>query len=76
MTTQPSGPLLAGFTEALPFSLDAFQKGILTSLDLRDSQDKLTQARDSYTSLLIDYKVAEQQFVKVMGGTLGEAPAK
>lgn len=62
--------------ESYEFSLDAFQKGILSSLDLRDSQDKLTQARDSYTSLLIDYKVAGKQFVKVMGGTLGEAPAK
>ncbi|MBI3892327.1 MAG: TolC family protein [Candidatus Wallbacteria bacterium] len=58
--------------ESYDFSLDAFQKGILSSLDLRDSQDKLTQAREVYTSLLIDYKVAGHQYVKVLGGTLGE----
>jgi outer membrane protein TolC len=56
--------------ESYDFSLEAFQKGMISSLDLRDSQDKLTQARDSLTSLLIDYRIARYQYVKVLGGTL------
>ena len=56
--------------ESYDFSLEAFQKGMISSLDLRDSQDKLTQARDNLTSLLIDYRIAKYQYVKVLGGTL------
>ena len=33
MTTPPSGPLLAGFTEALPFSLDPFQRTACEALE-------------------------------------------
>lgn len=61
---------LANAQESYEYSRLAFERGMINNIDLRDAQDKLTQARISYVSILIDYITATYRYVKTLGGTL------
>lgn len=61
---------LANAQESYEYSRLAFERGMINNIDLRDAQDKLTQARISYVTILIDYITATYRYVKIFGGTL------
>ncbi|MBI4863292.1 MAG: TolC family protein [Candidatus Riflebacteria bacterium] len=61
---------VANATESYEASQVSFQRGIISSIDLRTSQANLTNARDNYVSLLIDYQLAIYQYRRAYGGEL------
>ncbi len=56
--------------ENYEFSKLSFQKGMISNIDLRDAQDKLTSAKRSVVSLIISHKVAVHKFYYAMGKDL------
>jgi outer membrane protein len=56
--------------ENYEFSTISFQKGLISNIDLRDAQDKLTSAKRSVVSLIISHKIACRRFYFVMGKDL------
>ncbi len=56
--------------ENYEFSTISFQKGLISNIDLRDAQDKLTSAKRSVVSLIISHKIACRKFYFVMGKDL------
>ncbi len=56
--------------ENYEFSKLSFQKGMISNIDLRDAQDKLTAAKRTVISLIVQYKVARSRFYYVMGKDL------
>ncbi|HNY12983.1 MAG TPA: TolC family protein [Candidatus Wallbacteria bacterium] len=56
--------------ENYEFSKLSFQKGMISNIDLRDAQDKLTDAKRTVISLIVQYKVARSRFYYVMGKDL------
>lgn len=61
---------LANATEAYDASQISFARGLISNIDLRTAQANLTRARDSYLSLLIDYRVATFTYRRLFGGEL------
>ena len=61
---------LANATEAYEASQISFSRGLISNIDLRTAQANLTNARDSYLSLLIDYRFAVFQYRRLFGGEL------
>lgn len=61
---------LANATEAYEASQISFARGLISNIDLRTTQNNLTRARDSYLSLLIDYRVATFTYQRLFGGEL------
>lgn len=61
---------LANATEAYEASQISFARGLISNIDLRTTQNNLTRARDSYLSLLIDYRVAVFTYQRLFGGEL------
>ena len=57
-------------TESYEASQISFQRGLISNIDLRTAQANLTNARDSYISLLIDYRLACFQYQRLFGGDL------
>lgn len=56
--------------ENYEFSKLSFQKGMISNIDLRDAQEKLTSAKRNVISLIIQHKVAKYQFYYAMGKDL------
>ncbi|HOT75344.1 MAG TPA: TolC family protein [Candidatus Wallbacteria bacterium] len=56
--------------ENFEFSRLSFQKGLISNIDLRDAQDKLTGAKRSVVSLIIQHKLACHKFYFAMGKDL------
>ncbi|HPG56590.1 MAG TPA: TolC family protein [Candidatus Wallbacteria bacterium] len=56
--------------ENFEFSRLSFQKGLISNIDLRDAQDKLTSAKRSVVSLIIQHKLACHKFYFAMGRDL------
>ncbi|OGM01774.1 MAG: hypothetical protein A2008_13435 [Candidatus Wallbacteria bacterium GWC2_49_35] len=56
--------------ENFEFSMISFQKGLISNIDLRDAQDKLTSAKRSVVSLIIQHKTACRKFYFAMGKDL------
>jgi len=61
---------VANAAESYEASQISFQRGIISSIDLRTSQTTLTNSRDNYISLLIDYQYATYQYQRLFGGDL------
>jgi len=61
---------LANATEAYEASQISFSRGLISNIDLRTAQANLTNARDAYLSLLIDYRFAVFQYRRLFGGEL------
>lgn len=56
--------------ENYEFSTISFQKGLISNIDLRDAQDKLTSAKRSVVSLIIQHRLACRRFYFAMGKDL------
>lgn len=56
--------------ENFEFSKMSFQKGLISNIDLRDAQDKLTSAKRNAVSLAIQHRVNRYQFYYTMGKDL------
>ncbi len=56
--------------ENYEFSTISFQKGLISNIDLRDAQDKLTSAKRSVVTLIISHKIACRKFYFAMGKDL------
>jgi len=61
---------LAQAYENYEFSKLSFQKGLISNIDLRDAQDKLTSAKRSVVNIIIQHKLACQKFYFSMGKDL------
>ena len=44
-----------------------YNNGLATLTDLLDTEDSLTEAQNSYTQALLNYKIAEIQLIKAKG---------
>ncbi|PLX16528.1 MAG: hypothetical protein C0601_10050 [Candidatus Muiribacterium halophilum] len=58
--------------ESFNFSEISFQKGLISFIDLQDSQLKLTQAKQSYISALLDNYLLVLDYILTMGGDIEE----
>jgi|GEM_PF-3973899 len=58
--------------ESFNFSEISFQKGLISFIDLQDSQLKLTQAKQSYISALLDNYILLLEYILTMGGDIEE----
>jgi len=56
--------------ENFEFSKMSFQKGLISNIDLRDAQEKLTSAKRNAVSLAIQHRVNRYQFYYTMGRDL------